>query len=212
MLSLLLIQSVCDYRRVEMCLTRVCGVLDLETFAHKQLVLYREIGYSPLIVCENCDEQANNYVLGVHVYPSFHPPYSDTSLWKTFNTIKFKITGLSLLPDRNEPYISHDEVLTVIRSWYEASVQGERNIIAYKGGNHEKNLLTQLQIPSLDLNDYDGFPSFKDINDKEYVWYQSLNCGQHRFLDPIIPRVNHCPRMEAAFYRNEIQRIIHEVS
>lgn len=197
-----------------MSLSRVCGVLDVEAFAHKQLVLYREIGYSPLIVCENCDEQASNYVLGVHVYPSFHPPYSDTPLWKTFNTIKYKITGLNFLPDRNEPYIAHDEVFTVIRSWYEASsVQGsKRNIVAYKGGTIEKNLLSLLQIPSLDLNQYEMIPSFKDVNEEEHSWYLSLNCGQHRFLDPFIHprRVNHCPRMESAFYRNAIQRIVHE--
>ena len=76
-------------------LEKVCGVLDVECFQHKQEVkFFREIAFRP-----------TEYPLRVlfhTVRPSYIPSLENKALWKTFNCLKYKITGLDLYPEDDE--------------------------------------------------------------------------------------------------------------
>ena len=64
---------------------------------------------------------------------------------------------------------------------------GQR-MIAYKGGNIERDLLKKLNIPGINLEDY-GCPKAESLFNKQ-VWLET--CGQHIGTDPY----KHCPKTE----------------
>ena len=74
-------------------------------------------------------------VLHHSVAPPFIPDTDDKALWKTFNTLKYKITGLDLRPDMTDRSVLPQEAVKwVVLGWYESFVSDQRSFIAYKGG------------------------------------------------------------------------------
>ncbi len=189
-------------------LKRVCAVLDIECFQHKDLIIYREVGFAPVYKeCEFCVklERGCDYgfkVLGLQVVPPFTPPAHDKALWKTFNTIKYRITGLNFYPDEDKAASPHEAIPFMIQAWYQVYSDSERDVVAYKGGSIERILLQSLGIPSLNLEDF-GIQSFHTLPPEERSWFSDYYCGQHRFSEGV-GIFSHCPRMETAFYRNEV--------
>jgi len=172
-------------------LRQVCAVLDFECFHHKTLLFYREIGFAPI---------HDDKVINLHITPSFLPPCNDRALWRTFNTLKFFVHGLDLYPDQNELQISQDSVSGVIRALYQYAKTPEQYIIAYKGGNFERQILQHLNIPHINLEEV-GCPAYGSLSMEEKAFYTHFDCGQHRHANG---DVDHCPAKEVSFYRHWI--------
>ena len=105
--------------------------------------------------------------------------------------------------------MTQESVPGVVRALYLSVKLGEQDIIAYKGGRFEKNLLDQLNIPAIDLSDFDC-PSFKHLTASEREKYSHLNCGQHRFLRDGA-HTFHCATMEVAFHRDWLIDELHKL-
>ena len=185
-------------------LRRVCAILDLECFQHKQLLFYREVGFIPISdFCTHCFEtspRAGEDIFSTAIYPPFVPSQRDSALWRTFRTLTYRVHGLGFVPDSNYPSIPHDHLQPLLQGWYDGVKTSSRYLIAYKGGVIEKNLLYSLGIPSLDLEKY-HIPPFHSLSANDYRWYDELCCNQHHYLENTV-RVNHCPRMEVAYLRD----------
>ena len=157
--------------------------------------MYREFAFTPI---------ERQICLFHSVRPSYIPSHEDRALWRTFNTIKFKITGLDFLPDSDDETIVPQEAIKwIVLGWYESFASPERFAIAFKFGNIERDLLQWLRIPAMNLEDF-GCPSFHCIPPAERRAFTEnvLSCGQHRFAGE---RANdHCPIRETTFYRNWI--------
>jgi hypothetical protein len=166
-------------------LDEVCGVLDCEAFQHGQLLFYREIAFA-----------RTGNISSVHIQPSFVP--RDRDVWRTFNYVKYKIHGLALIPDPGSRTIPQDGVMNIVREWHTLATRPDCNVIAYKGGCLERDLLAKLNIPSFNLESV-SCPAFHRLAYCEKLAYRHLNCGQHRYCSS---GADHCPRVETAFYLN----------
>ena len=173
-------------------LESVCGVLDIEAFQHGQILFYREIAYAPVKPVDNF----TGNVLQHSVNPPFIPSRRNRELWKTFNRLKHKITGLDLIPQSDESVVSQPAVQWILLGWYEATRTTKRFVVAYKGGQLEKDLLHTLQIPSLNLETF-GCPALEKLSPEMIISYNDLDCGQHRFHTS---GHLHCPMKKTVFF------------
>lgn len=187
-------------------LDQLCGVLDIEAFQHKKLLIYREFALAPLIFPPFTNQlYVGQDVLSHSVLPGFLPSPEERDVWFTFRTLKYKIHGLDLYPDESEDLCAVQEAVKwIILGWYEAIATPERYVIGFKGGNLEKEMLTWLNIPHLNLETY-GCPSFHCIPQIEKDRFPR-SCGQHRHCSK---GEDHCSIKETTFYRWWIlQRIL----
>lgn len=177
-------------------LKNVCALLDIEAFQHRRLLFYREFAWAPIddgAMLFNQDD-----ILSHNVTPKFIPSREDRDVWRTFNTLKYKIHGLDLCPDDDGSCcVPQEAVKWIVLAWYETTITPDHFIVAYKGGNLEKDLLNWLQIPSLNLEDF-GCPSFHSATQVEKDEFP-ISCGQHRYA---LNGDYHCPIKETAFYRS----------
>ena len=67
------------------------------------------------------------------------------------NFVISKIHGLSYQPSQTEHEQNPRIVGTLIKDFYQDYSTVERAVVGYKGGHMEKDVLTQLNIPSLNL-------------------------------------------------------------
>ena len=98
-------------------------------------------------------------------------------LTKYIHKLPFHTTWCESLP------LSHLD--DIVKDFYDDI--GQR-MIAYKGGNIERDLLKKLNIPGINLEDY-GWPKAESLFNK-LVWLET--CGQHIGTDPY----KHCPKTE----------------
>jgi hypothetical protein len=177
----------------------VCAVLDFECFQHKSLLFYREIGFAPI---------GDTKLINLHVKPGPVPPYTDRAVWKTFNTLKFKVHGLDLYPDDSEAdnVVSQESVAGIIRTLHQYVSTRERNVIAFKGGNFERRLLQELNIPYLNLEDA-GCVAYSILPREQKRCYRNLDCGQHLYTTNDI---DHCPMKEVSYYRDWIMQMLED--
>ena len=179
-------------------LEQICGVLDIKAFQHKQTLFYREFAYSPISLVdpnENCSEFFHH-----SVKPPFIPSLMDRELWKTFNTLKYKITGLDLIPRADGESVTQSAVQWILLGWYDATRTTERFIVGYKGGKLEKDLLTFMSIPCVNLETF-KCPRLKNVNSSTLEKYKFIHCGQH-FNSP--DGDLHCSMKETVFYKDWI--------
>jgi hypothetical protein len=80
--------------------------------------------------------------------------------------------------------------LETIRKLYDNTCKN--SLIAYKGGNYEKNLLADLNIPSVNLECF-GCPKAQKLFD-QMIWLET--CGKHLTVDAY----QHCPKVEVEAY------------
>lgn len=180
-------------------LDKVCGILDIEAFQHKKLLIYREFAFAPLngSVLSNEKLFLAHDVLSHSVTPNEIPPPEARDVWYTIRTLKYKIHGLDLFPDEpSELCCPQDAVKWLILGWYEAFACEKRYMIAFKGGNLERNLLDWLNIPYINLEEF-GCPSFHMIPQEEREQF-TKSCGQHRYAQR---GEDHCSIKETSFYR-----------
>ena len=167
---------------------KICVVIDLEGFHIKTRDGFhvRELGY--------CD--CRRHSMGSKSYQTFgylmDLPMRDR---RTVEYVIKHIHGLSYTPKLREnarpPYEIHDDVLAL----YEQHRTPQRDLIGYKGGHVEKDLLDSLNIPSHNLED--GCPPFREMELLVGVW----GCGHHQK-----PSIHHCPMIECVHFVNWMRK------
>lgn len=170
----------------------VVAILDTEFFHHGSFKTIREIGMAnyPLTKVEN-----------YHVRPEMLP-LDNPKAKKTFNYVKYNIHGLSFFPGKFQPSIKQSDVAEVIKKFYRAEKKNENSSIAYKGGTYEKNLLQELEIPSVDLELFSCPPARKSVIIENY---RAFACGFHNFCRQ---GYLHCPSIETAFYSEWLKKFL----
>lgn len=120
-----------------------------------------------------------------HYYPKKN--YRDLTVnhLRTVNYVRKHIHGLSYIP-RKEIARSSRKVEKDIRELYDKCKDEYRTYVAYKGGIVEKNFLSQLNIPSINLECLEC-PIFNDMLRLTTV----ASCGEHD-----LPLIHHCPKVE----------------
>ncbi len=101
--------------------------------------------------------------------------------------------GLSL-SDKNG--IDKDMLNIIIKKFYTTHRINNESVLAHKGGFIEKDLLTELNIPSVNLELF-GCPIATNIF-PEMVWLES--CGEHNLPKNKTNTYEHCPKVEVEAY------------
>lgn len=171
----------------------LCFILDLEGFYINKTFYARELGYFTW-----------NQEHGRHAF--FVPVSYKTLCDKDKRTVNFvisKIHGLSYQPSQTE-HAQNPRILgTLIKDLYQDYSTAERTVVGYKGGHVEKDVLTQLNIPSLNLETV-GCPKYDVL--KYQTPFQLLipSCGFHAD-----DSTHHCPVTECSafwhWYKSEIK-------
>ncbi|XP_054721745.1 uncharacterized protein LOC129231453 [Uloborus diversus] len=112
---------------------------------------------------------------------------------------QIKLTGLSLFPLDDEPVMDDDDIPDLINEIYARCRTEDMNVIAYKGGIIEKNILKELKIKSVNLESY-GCPRFEELIKSPISAIK--NCGYHRETTVSVP---HCPLAEVTVFRDWVQ-------
>lgn len=172
-------------------LQKICLIIDLDGFRignHKEF-LVREIGYASIT-----KDQVNSVRFNLTDYFKNLTPAD----FATINYCRKFIHGLSFRPLPGEKDAIHIKNLNkVIWTIYVNNKTFDKNVIAYKGGHIEKDILNDLEIPSMNLEEY-GCPKFEQLPTP------TINeCGFHDKKNKV-----HCPKVEcAAFYEWLKERI-----
>ena len=163
----------------------ICCVIDFEGFylSSRREFLVREIGYIGM-----------DWDSAVSLRFNLSDFVNDLSAkdWKTISYVKHHISGLTFRPLKREFVFDYHELDACLLRIYNLFKTHEKVLVAYKGGNVEREKLTELNIPSVNLEEF-GCPKFKDLCNGT-----DPNCGYH-----VRPNV-HCPRAEVLCFRNWI--------
>lgn len=182
---------------------RICGVIDVDGFSLNKDTFYtRELGYVALTRNEK-DVVSYSFRFNLSPFVSRLQPAD----WTTILYCKRFVHGLSFRPLPHEKHIlPYTRLREKIVQCYNESKTEERPIVAYKGGNFEKRLLANENIPSLDLEKY-GCPLFDNLP-LSTTASMVRDCGYHR---PVTcrktqsPKRAHCPLVECVAFANWIR-------
>lgn len=168
---------------------KICVVIDLEGFQVKSRGGFqvRELGY--------CDWQRHH--AGSYRYQL--PGYLKDLPKQDQLTVKYVTKHVHGLPYRafsREKARPADEIHEDVRGLYERHRTSERNVVGYKGGHVERDLLNELNIPSHDL-EQDGCPPFGRMELLGGV----EGCGHHKD-----PSTHHCALVECVHFVNWMRR------
>lgn len=141
-------------------------VLDLEGFMIENKFVVRELGYYAWT--------------GDHGRMAFYPPMTWNELSpkdrKTVWFVKYHVHGLTFSPMREEQAHPQSLLTPTLLSLYESFKTEKLNVVAYKGGRVEMDLLNSLHIPSVNLESY-GCPRFDSL--LSTIVEPLPNCGFH---------------------------------
>lgn len=181
-------------------LLNICLIIDVDGFPIQQAS--KEKGKKKLYIREMGYASLTKYTIGSFRF----------DLKKYFNSLsdvdhisasycKYNVHGLTFRPQPKEKDVRpEDEVTKIILEIYNKSKTFDKNVVAYKGGQHEEDILYKLQIPYLNLEDY-GCPKFEELPIPTIK-----DCGWHL---PI--KKAHCPKVECAAFavwtRKKIQQL-----
>lgn len=164
-------------------LRNICLIIDLDGFRVGRFKEFytRELGYASLT--KNVENSFR-----------FNLKYRFNSLTdkdhKTVSFCKFNIHGLTFRPMPSEKDTFPEEKLEdIILALYCNHKTFDKDIIAYKGGHIERDLLDKLDITSINLEDY-GCPKYEKLPTPEIK-----DCGFHIKMDRV-----HCPKVECAAF------------
>jgi hypothetical protein len=162
----------------------IIGVVDLDGFFVEKNFFCRELG---IIAYED------TYGTSFH----FKTELSDENLnEKDRINAKFlqrNVHGLSLSDDNG---LELNMIDVIVKKFYTSYKLNSKSVLAYKGGQIEKDLLEKLNIPSVNL-EFFGCPKAKDIY-PEMIWLES--CGEHNLLRNKTNVHEHCPKVEVEAY------------
>lgn len=162
-------------------LINICAVIDIDGF-HTSTTFYpREFGYTSLTKRTN---ESFRFKLN-HLAKQL-----SSKDWKTVRYCTRHIHGLRFCTHPQEKDLHDAETLKqLIQCMYNDNKTLEKYIIAYKGGCVEKQILDELEIPSVNLEDFEcpkyehlPKPSIKDCG------YHSKYAYNNAYV--------HCPKVE----------------
>lgn len=153
-------------------LEEICGIIDFDGFQLSDgRFLVREFGYVGITKQENPECIRFNL-------KSFLKVLNEKD-FKTAHYVSKHIHGLPFKPIFREKVFSTEFLDKFIIDFYKSVKSPGKFIIAYKGGIIEKTKLIQLNIPSLNLENFDC-PKY----DKLYPIYKKdcdkFQCGYHK--------------------------------
>ena len=165
-------------------LHRVCLILDLDGFTIGDQFYCRELGWvNRGNECGNCKFKM----------PCRFRDLNDADRRGAIFVSKFVI-GLPFDSRPEEYPIDCKDLAKVVEDLYLKSKSEKRNLVAFKGGHVEKDLLESLGTPSINLEHFVG-PRYHELVQTGYE--QASGCGQHKAGENI-----HCPTDECrAFFK-----------
>ena len=167
-------------------LERICLIIDMEGYFLPKFYA-RELGYA-------------NYLggFGQHFY-EMPMKYTDLlpSQVKQVVYVTRRIHGLSFTPTHFENAKPQDQPALEVTNLYKQYRTIEKMVVAYKGGHIEKDLLNQLEIPSVNLEEF-GCPKVEELMHLgcgQEVW----DCGHH-----MVTGIAHCSVTECRILQDWI--------
>ena len=161
----------------------LCFILDLEGFFRNKTFHVRELAYYTW----NGEHERHAFLIPVR-----YKNLSDKEK-RTVNFVRRKINGLTYQPIHAEHFQNVkvlDELIKAIYVMCKGCSSGKRTVVGYKGGDVEKDLLTKLNIPCLNLETL-GCPKYDKL--RQIIPKNTLlsSCGFHAD-----DNVHHCPVTE----------------
>lgn len=158
-------------------MNRVCCIIDMEGF---QLVgrrfLVRELGFIGVN-----SHSADSIAFDLSPYEKLLNNHDR----KTMDYVTKNISGLPFHPSVGEETVPLTLLSSKVTAIHHLYRNQNKDLLAFKGGNIERNFLRRLNIPYLDLQDY-GCPKFDELK-KDRIF---KTCGYH--TDETL----HCPQAE----------------
>jgi len=163
-------------------LRRVCMILDMEGFVLPgNRVILCEVGW--------CDMHGVSD--SIHFKPDV--PYRSLTL-RDRRTVGYVFHNIHALPFETRPQenaIEGSLVDSVVKTLHDTLSTVEKDVVAYKGGTLEKQLLSRLNIPHVDLEAYEC----PKANRLLWQGFEPLfDCGCHTHSHV------HCPRVETYLF------------
>ena len=163
-------------------LQTICMILVLDGYrVTQQPFMIREMGWC------NMQGQADS----IH----FTGPiaYSELSakVKRTVNYVYHRVHGLSFNAKPREKALPLELVETIIQTLYQKLCTNDQYVVAYKGGTIEKDWLTKLNIPSVNL-EWFFCPKVTELIDTGF--HPGCSCGFHQKPE------HHCPKQETFLF------------
>lgn len=179
-------------------INNICLIIDLEGFHLKKdsplkgsKFIVRELGY--------CGFPGKPSDVGVlHYTPPIKDKFLSVENLRTVRYVSWNINGLHFYPRPEENARPYFRMKKDIYQIYEKYKSGTRCVVAYKGGQIERDLLCDMNIPSINLEDY-GCPRFDHLQRLATV----AGCGNH-----INAVITHCPKVECYHFMQWLLRFL----
>ena len=177
--------------KMEVFQDKLCIILDLEGFFLNKTFHVRELSYY------SWNEQHGRHAFFI---PVPHETLNNKDK-RTVDFVKTKIHGLTYRPTPEEHFQNPLILGILVQTLYDNYKTDKRNVVGYKGGHIEKDLLQKLNIPSLNLETL-GCPKY-NVSRTRYE-HLTDSCGFH--ADPTL---HHCPVVEChafwKWYKDELK-------
>ena len=166
------------------------------------MVIDMEGFFIPYFVCR---ELGTANVYGGFTNNMYSAPMKYTELdGKQIRQVQYvrrRIHGLQFTPSSFENAKSQEFLKVDVQNLYNTYKSGKRDLVAYKGGHIEKDLLKVLNIPSVNLEDF-GCPKVYDLVHQGYG-YEVWDCGLHGIVHG---SGVHCSTMECQILMEWVER------
>ena len=170
----------------------LCLIVDLDGFFVDRRFQTRELGYYSWM--GDC---------GVYFF-DVTTPYRKLNKRDraTVSHVSKVITGLPYRPSEGERPVLHPRALKgVIQKLYKEFRTEFRNVVGYKGGRYEKELLMSCNIPHFNIEQW-GCPKYDDLPHSE-----ETGCGNHKDVS-----LHHCAKSECETFWNWTRTFLAEQS
>jgi hypothetical protein len=163
------------------CLTDIAAIIDMDGFSVNGKFVCKELGFLKV-----GDATAQSFFFDIGLRWRDLTP-------KDLRTCKYVQTHIHKLPfgvPAGIDAITLSALKDTVRNLYDN--MRKNSLIAYKGENYEKNLLADLNIPSVNLECF-GCPQAQKLLD-QMIWLET--CRKHLTVDAY----QHCPKVEVEAY------------
>ena len=165
-------------------------MVNLQLFSHGEYAGIRELGMATLTL-----DRVENFQVAVEDLP-----FDDIDSRRTFRYQRYHIHGLLYNPLMPEHSIQEIDVPSKIFDFYTDVKRGDdSSVVAYKGGTVEREILRDLDIPSVNLEEmFDDCPTMGYLR-RAHPIVNLYDCANHVCYDLGYLR---CTTVRAAFYAN----------
>lgn len=159
-------------------MNHLCLIIDLEGFFIQQKFVVRELGYTT-----RRGESGSLFFAPPMAWDQLNPKDQRATAFTTRH-----IHGLPFMPSPEEQALPQDQLHATLRDLHLRYGTPRHHVVAYKGGQVERDLLRSLHIPRMDLERM-GCPKTGNIVKRNIeLW----GCGHHP--------AQHCGQADAFAY------------